>query len=110
MIGLMLGLTHMKYRYSRPKRDQLNGFSCSEFKTRLKRLGHEVPRNFFGMGGCMSKFKNQYYYFSWEFFEFKVYISKDIDEIDFWEAFDHSLRNPIPFKQFYITSLLEDQS
>ena len=58
----------------------------------------------------MSKFNNKYYYFSWEFSEFKVCISKDIDEIDFWEAFDHSLRNPIPFKQFYITSLLEDQS
>ena len=107
MIGLMLGLIQMKYRYSRPNRDQLNGFSCSEFKTWLKRLGHEVPRNFFGVGGCMSKFNNRYYYFSWEFSEFKVYISKDIDEIDF---FDHLLRNPIPFKQFYISSLLGDQS
>jgi len=29
----------------RPTREQLDGYSLSEFKTLLKRLGHRVPRN-----------------------------------------------------------------
>jgi len=39
----------MKYKYiaKRPKRDQLHGFSPSEFKTLLKRRGYKVPRRFF---------------------------------------------------------------
>ena len=101
-----VNFTAVKYRYTRPKRNQLNGFSCSEFKNWLKRLGHKVPRDFFGMGGCMSYFNHRYYYFSWELSEFNVYVTKDVSEIDFWHYLDESIKNPIPFKQFYISSLL----
>lgn len=39
---------------ARPKRDQLDGLSPSELKTKLKKLGHNVPRDFFKYG-CISK-------------------------------------------------------
>ena len=53
-----------KHRASRPKRDQLNGMSPSEFKTLLRRRGYTIGRDFFKYG-CQARYKNRSYRFRW---------------------------------------------
>jgi hypothetical protein len=48
----------------RPKREQLNGMSPSEFKTLLKRRGYNVGRDFFKFA-CIATYKNRSYRFRW---------------------------------------------
>lgn len=43
-------------------RNELAGYSRSEFKTRLKRLGFKVPRTFF-RDSCIAEYKNRRYRF-----------------------------------------------
>lgn len=53
-----------KYRAAKPTRTQLNGMSCSEFKTALKRIGYNVPRDFF-KNGSVARLGNRLYRFRW---------------------------------------------
>ena len=51
---------YKRVHVARPSRDQLDGYSPSELKTLLKRIGHKVPRDFFGRG-CISTRRSLYY-------------------------------------------------
>ena len=53
-----------KFKVQRPKRAVLCGLSPSEFKTKLKRAGHNVPRDFF-RSGCISKKGSKVYRWRW---------------------------------------------
>jgi hypothetical protein len=53
-----------KFRAARPTRDQLNGYSPSEFKTLLKQNGFKVARNFWHNASVAIK-NNRYYRFRW---------------------------------------------
>ena len=48
----------------RPTRDQLGGYSLSEFKVFLKRLGHKVPRNL-SHTGYVTQCKDRYFRWRW---------------------------------------------
>ena len=71
-----------KFKAKRPRRDQLHGFSPSEFKTILKRRGYKVPRDFFKYG-CLARYKGRSYRFRWysdgEFFVDKSCLRSDFD-------------------------------
>ncbi len=49
-----------KIKHKKPTRQELGGFSASEFKTFLKVLGHKIPRDFFAQG-CISTYRNRRY-------------------------------------------------
>jgi hypothetical protein len=49
----------------RPTREQLDGLSCSEFKTLLKRRGHKVKRNLFKYEPYTTKGSRQYRWRYW---------------------------------------------
>lgn len=67
----------------KPYRDQLNGLSCSEFKTRLKILGYKISRDFFKYGSIASK-GNKLYRFRWHSEPFVVDISCPKKDFDRW--------------------------
>ena len=52
-----------KFKAGRPTRQQLCGYSASEFKTLLKLKGFKVPRNFW-INSVATK-NNRYYRFRW---------------------------------------------
>ena len=72
----------MKYKATKPKREQLHGMSPSEFKTLLKHRGYSVSRDFFKWGS-VAKYKNRSYRFRWysdgEFFVDKSCVHSDFD-------------------------------
>ena len=53
-----------RYKANRPKRADLCGLSPSEFKTKLRRAGHKIPRNFFA-NSCISKKGANVYRWRW---------------------------------------------
>jgi hypothetical protein len=68
----------------RPTREQLGGYSLSEFKTLLKRLGHKVPRNLWHTG-YVTQCGNHYFRWRWWSDEgFVVDRSKPIEMFDRW--------------------------
>lgn len=71
-----------KYKAVRPKREQLHGLSCSEFKTLLKRRGYKISRDLFRYG-CLARKGGRTYRFRWysdgEFFVDKSCIRSDFD-------------------------------
>ena len=69
----------------RPKnRDQLAGYSLSEFKTYLKQLGHKVPRNL-ATTGYVTEYQNRAYRWRWWSDEgFVVDVSGPLEEFDRW--------------------------
>ena len=69
----------------RPKnRDQLAGYSLSEFKTYLKQLGHKVPRNLANTG-YITAYQNRAYRWRWWSDEgFVVDVSGPLEEFDRW--------------------------
>ena len=69
----------------RPKnRDQLAGYSLSEFKTYLKQLGHKVPRNIANTG-YVTEYQNRAYRWRWWSDEgFVVDVSGPLEEFDRW--------------------------
>lgn len=69
-----------KYRAYRPQRDQLLGFSASEFKTLLKRLGFRVPRDFYK--SCVASKGDRLYRFRW--WDSKLDVSCSRSEFDRW--------------------------
>lgn len=72
----------MKYKATKPKREQLHGMSPSEFKILLKRRGYDLKRDFYKWG-CVAEYKNRLYRFRWysdgEFFVDKSCIKSDFD-------------------------------
>ena len=74
----------------RPNRNQLAGYSLSEFKTLLKRLGHKVPRNL-ATTGYVTEYNNRLYRWRWwgdvygdDTGEFFVDVSCPLSEFDRW--------------------------
>jgi hypothetical protein len=69
----------------RPKnRDQLAGYSLSEFKTYLKKLGHKVPRTLANRG-YVTEYQNRAYRWRWWSDEgFVVDVSVPLEEFDRW--------------------------
>lgn len=53
-----------KFKAKRPRRDQLHGFSPSEFKTLLRRRGYKIGRDFFKYG-CLAHKGSRAYRFRW---------------------------------------------
>ena len=49
---------------TRPTREQLHGFSPSEFKAKLKLSGHKVPRDFYKYG-CVSRRNSRLFRWRW---------------------------------------------
>lgn len=76
----------MRYRYraTRPKRSQLGGWSASEFKTLLKRLGHQVKRDFYKSGCSISCRGSRLYRWRWWNESFVVDISEPRSDFDRW--------------------------
>lgn len=86
-------------------RSELAGYSRSEFKTMLKRLGFKVPRTFFKYG-CIAEHKNRKYRFRhWGDYypiidpTFVVDIGKSNQEFDRWAI---STDRRITFDEFLI--------
>lgn len=67
----------------KPTRTKLNGMSCSEFKTRLKMLGFDVPRDFFKQGSIARRGSRRYR-FRWWSDEFMCDISESDLTFDRW--------------------------
>ena len=68
----------------RPTRNQLAGYSLSEFKTLLKRLGHKVPRDM-DLSGYVTEYNNRLYRWRWWSDEgFVVDVSEPLDQFDRW--------------------------
>lgn len=67
----------------KPTRAQLNGLSCSEFKTVLKRLGFKIPRDFFRRAS-IAKRGSRLYRFRWWSDDFVCDISCDMIDFDRW--------------------------
>lgn len=68
----------------KPSRDDLIGFSYSEFKSILKKMGHSVPRDLTKQGFTTS-YRNRYYRFRyWNEGEFLVDVSCRLIEFDRW--------------------------
>ena len=67
----------------KPTRAQLNGMSCSEFKTALKRLGYKVPRDFFRRGSIARRGSRRYR-FRWWSEDFMCDVSVTSLEFDRW--------------------------
>jgi hypothetical protein len=68
----------------KPKRNQLGGYSVSEFKTLLKLRGHQVPRNLY-WSGYVTHYENRAY--RWRYWGedgFVVDISEPLDQFDRW--------------------------
>ena len=87
----------------RPKRFELDGYSPSELKTLLKKLGHKVPRDFFKYG-CITKRRSLLY--RWRYWgghpfsndtTFVVDISCPKSEFDRWA---NSVDYCISFKEY----------
>lgn len=71
----------MRYR---PTRDQLAGYSLSEFKTFLKQLGHNVPRNLESTG-YVTKYDGRCFRWRWwSEVGFEVDRSEPIEDFDRW--------------------------
>lgn len=68
---------------NKPTREQLKGISCSEFKTRLKRLGYKVPREFFKIGSIAKRGRRSYR-FRWWSEDFMCDVSCDLLDFDRW--------------------------
>lgn len=76
---------------ARPTREQLDGLSCSEFKTLLKRKGHKVERDIFKYEPYTTKGSRLYRWRYWgEYYTnhgdktFVVDISCPLSEFDRW--------------------------
>ena len=68
----------------RPNRNQLAGYSLSEFKTLLKRLGHKVPRDL-ETAGYVTEYNNRLYRWRWWSDEgFVIDRSETLDQFDRW--------------------------
>lgn len=67
----------------KPTRKQLQDLSCSELKTRLKRIGFKIKRDFFKYDGITQK-GNRLYRFRWWSGEFLVDISCPKNDFDRW--------------------------
>lgn len=76
----------MRYRYkaTRPKRSQLGGWSASEFKTLLRRLGHRIDRDFYKSGCSISRRGSRLYRWRWWNESFVVDISEPRSGFDRW--------------------------
>lgn len=73
-----------KITYHRPSRQELKGFSPSEFKTLLKRRGYKVRRDFFC--DCIAYRNGRMYRFRYWSTErgFEVDVSCPLAEFDRW--------------------------
>jgi hypothetical protein len=87
-----------KFKYTRPGRTKLCGFSQSEFKTFLRRNGFRVHREFFGLkcseaerGGRRYRFRH------WAEGGFLVDISCKLNDFDRWA---NSTDEAITFEEF----------
>ena len=75
---------NLKYKATKPTRDQLWGMSPSQFKTMLKRRGHSVSRDFFKRGS-VSHYKGRAYRFRWwDGEDFVVDVSCPLEDFDRW--------------------------
>lgn len=74
----------LKYRAQKPSRDQLWGYSASEFKTLLRQLGYKIPRDFFKRGAIAQRGNRLYRFRYWAHPEFFVDVSCAIPEFDRW--------------------------
>jgi hypothetical protein len=77
-----------QYRTRRPSREELLGYSPSEFKFVLRLNGHKVEREFF-QKGCISKASGRMYRWRWwkendGSGEFVVDVSCLLPEFDRW--------------------------
>lgn len=72
-----------RVKSNKPKRSQLLGMSPSRFKTKLKLLGHKVPRDFFKRGS-VSEFKGRYWRWRWWSEVPEVDISCTKSDFDRW--------------------------
>lgn len=97
----------LKYKEPKPSRQDLFGYSASEFKTFLKRKGFEVPRDFYKRGS-IAKRDNRLYRFRWWSHtykngnysfptSFKVDISEPVQNFDRWA---NSTEKTITFEEF----------
>jgi len=83
----------------KPKRKELSGLSPSEFKTLLKRKGHHVARDFFGVWCCISQRRNRLYRWRWWADEgFVVDISCPLNDFDRW---GNSTERTVPFEDAF---------
>lgn len=82
----------MGYKYNfwtfpgrqKPTRERLDGMSCSEFKTLLKRNGFELPRQFFKYGSIATKMGRRYRFRWWVSDGLVVDVSCPLQEFDRW--------------------------
>jgi len=96
--------TRFKWRQPKPTRTHLNGYSFSEFKTLLRRMGYRIPRDW-KYGVTTHKNMNRYFRFRWfpaygddpTNFVFKVDISEPFDEFDRWA---NSTESIVPVSEF----------
>ena len=81
----------MRFRMKKPRRDQLAGFSASEFKTLLKLRGYRVDRGFFGAGCAVAYRRGRAYRFRyWGLEGFQVDMSCPLHDFDRWaNSVDH---------------------
>jgi len=81
----------------RPTREQLEGYSLSEFKLLLKRLGHKVPRNLSHTAYVTEK---GVHYFRWRWWSEEGFVvDLSVPEWDF-DRWANSVDETFPFRSF----------
>lgn len=86
-----------KFKFTRPKRHQLSGWSRSKVKTALKQVGAKVPRDLFGWSSGVFVFKNRLCRIRWSGAETEIDISCPRADFDRWS---NSTDNTVTLAEF----------
>jgi len=82
---------------ARPTREQLGGYSLSEFKLFLKRLGHKVPRN---LSHTAYVTQCGYHYYRWRWWSEEGFVvDRSVPNWDF-DRWANSVEETCSFKSF----------
>ena len=82
----------------RPNRNQLGGYSLSEFKTFLKRLGHKVPRNL-SSTGYVTRYEDRF--FRWRWWSEEGFIIDRSEPLEMFDRWSNSVEQSYSFRTSY---------
>lgn len=87
-----------RYKHKKPTRNQLDGYSFSEFKTLLQKFGFKVGRSLQSEGWCITHKNHAYRFRWWNDAGFVVDVSCPIKDFDRWA---NSTEQTMLFKEWY---------
>ena len=82
----------------RPTREQLGGYSLSEFKTMLKRFGHKVPSNM-SSTAYVTEYNDRL--FRWRWWSKEGFVVDRSEPIEMFDRWANSVEQTYPFESSY---------